>query len=75
MLIVEGRFDEALNVLDIYVSVAPTDGRHLLLRGDIQARKGRLEEAIASWERAIEIDENRTGPAARERIDRTRRAR
>jgi tetratricopeptide (TPR) repeat protein len=72
LLIMEHQYAEAEQVLEVYKSVAPDDGRVPLLRGDCMARQNRLEEAITLYERAIEIDEHRTGIRARARIERIR---
>jgi Flp pilus assembly protein TadD len=67
-LIIDGRYDEAGEALSLYSALAPDDGRVPLLRGDILARRGLSHEAIAEYERAIELDENRVGIRAREQI-------
>jgi arylsulfatase A-like enzyme len=67
-LIIDGRYDEAEEALDLYSALAPDDGRVPLLRGDVLARRGLPREAIAEYERAIELDENRVGIRAREQI-------
>lgn len=67
-LIIDGRYDEAEETLKLYEALSPADGRVPLLRGDILARRGRHREAIAEYERAIEMDENRVGIRARKQI-------
>ncbi|MFC1573191.1 sulfatase-like hydrolase/transferase [Candidatus Eisenbacteria bacterium] len=74
MLILRKDYDGAEAVLDLYESVDPRDGRVYTLRGDCMTRRNRLREAIELYERAIEVDENRSGILARERIVRTREA-
>ncbi len=69
-LIAEGQIPEAEEVLQLYATTDPSDGRVHLLRGDIHRRAGRLEGAAAEYRRAIELDPQRTGPAARERLGR-----
>ena len=69
-LIAEGQIPEAEEVLQLYATTDPSDGRVHLLRGDIHRRAGRLEAAAAEYRRAIELDPQRTGPAARERLGR-----
>jgi tetratricopeptide (TPR) repeat protein len=68
-LIIDGRYDEAEEALDLYEELSPDDGRVPLLRGDILALRDRPGEAIAEYERAIEIDENRVGIRARDQIE------
>jgi tetratricopeptide (TPR) repeat protein len=70
VLIIDERYDDALDVLRVYASIDPLDGRVPLLRGDIQARRGRNDRARAHFEEAIELDEHRVGRTARERIAR-----
>jgi len=70
ILIAEGRFAEAETVLDRYAELAPQDGRVALLRGDIRAREGRIEEARVFYQEARDLDVNRVGPRARERLHR-----
>jgi tetratricopeptide (TPR) repeat protein len=70
VLILEGRYAEAMEILDLYASIKPGDGRVPLLRGDILARQGRTALAISEYEKAIGLDEHRTGIQARQRIER-----
>jgi len=72
VLILEQRLDEAEQILDLYARVAPDDGRHHLLRGDIRYRFKRFAEALACYEQAARVDENRTGIRARQRSEKTR---
>jgi tetratricopeptide (TPR) repeat protein len=67
-LIIDKRYDEAEEALVLYEALSPEDGRILLLRGDILALRDRPREAIAQYERAISLDENRVGFRAREQI-------
>jgi len=68
LLILEGRYREAEEVLTAYEAVAGGDGRVPLLRGDIRARQGLPWEALAQYEAALELDENRVGIGARRRM-------
>jgi len=68
LLILEGRYREAEEVLAAYEAVDARDGRVPLLRGDIRARQGLPREALAHYEAALELDENRVGIAARRRM-------
>ncbi len=52
----------------MYEAVDAYDGRVPLLRGDIRARQDLPREAIAQYEAAFELDENRVGIAARRRM-------
>lgn len=70
ILIIDKRYDDALEVLGIYASIDPLDGRVPLLRGDIRARLGQTDRARGDFEEAIELDEHRVGRTARERIAR-----
>ena len=70
VLIIDERYDDALDVLEMYARIDPLDGRVPLLLGDIQARQGRSERARAYFTEAIELDEHRVGRTARERIAR-----
>jgi arylsulfatase A-like enzyme len=72
VLIIEERYKEALDVLSLYESTEPGDGRVPLLRGDIYARQGKNDQAAEEYERAIRIDENRVGIQARDRISELR---
>jgi tetratricopeptide (TPR) repeat protein len=69
-LILSGELAQAWEVLALYEVADPADGQVPLLRGDILVRQDRLPEAVAAFEAAIRLDENRVGPAARERIAR-----
>ena len=70
VLILEERFADALDALEVYASVDPLDGRVPLLRGDVYARQGLNDRAIIQYEDAIRLDEHRAGIQARERIAR-----
>jgi arylsulfatase A-like enzyme len=67
-LIIDGRYGEAGEALDLYEALDPEDGRVPLLRGDVLARRGRHREAIAEYESAVELDANRVGIQARKQI-------
>lgn len=69
-LIIDGRYREVEDVLGLYSAADPTDGRVHILRGDVHDREGRYDEAIAEYTRAIELDRQRVGITARERIRR-----
>ena len=70
VLILEKRYADALDALEVYASVDPLDGRVPLLRGDVYARQGLNEWAIIQYEEAMRLDEHRVGIQARQRIAR-----
>lgn len=70
LLLHVGRSQEAEEALQAAEAIDPQDGRILLLRGEQLARQGRYADAIAQWEQAIRLDENRVGIPARTRIAR-----
>ena len=70
VLILEKRYADALDALEVYASVDPLDGRVPLLRGDVYARQGLNDRAIIQYEEAIRLDEHRVGIQARKRIAR-----
>ncbi len=74
VLILEKRYADALDALEVYASVDPLDGRVPLLRGDVYARQGLNDRAIIQYEEAIRLDEHRVGIQARKRIARLGRA-
>ena len=68
VLILEQEYAAAESVLALYATLDPRDGRVERLRGDVLARQQRNAEAAAAFRRALALDPNRVGPAARERI-------
>jgi choline-sulfatase len=68
VLILDGEYESAADVLSLYEALDPLDGRVEMLRGDVLARQRRTTEAAAAYHRALTLDPNRVGPAARERI-------
>jgi len=70
VLILEERYADALDALEVYASVDPLDGRVPLLRGDVYARQGLNDRAIIQYEEAIRVDEHRVGIKARKKIAR-----
>ncbi len=69
-LIMREEYAEAEDALELYESLDPRDGRVPLLRGDIRVRQGRHADAVAEYERALLLDEQRVGIVARERMSR-----
>jgi tetratricopeptide (TPR) repeat protein len=56
-LIWEGQLDQALAVLGEAIAGAPNDAKLHNDKGSILFRLGRLEEAVASFERAVDADD------------------
>jgi Flp pilus assembly protein TadD len=69
-MIIAGQYREVADVLAVYAATDPTDGRVHILRGDVHDREGRFDEAIAEYNRAIDLDRHRVGITARARIER-----
>ncbi len=69
-LIIDGQYREVEDILEVYSATDPTDGRVHILRGDVHDREGRYDEAIAEYTRAFELDRQRVGMTAEERIQR-----
>jgi tetratricopeptide (TPR) repeat protein len=72
VLIMNGDFAEAEEVLQLYEEIVPDDGRIAILRGDCLDRQGHPQQAIAEYENAARLDPNRVGIQAAERIARVR---
>jgi len=68
LLILDGRYGEAEEVLGTYEKLDPLDGRVPLLLGDIRDRQGRPGEARELYRQALKLDERRVGIKARARI-------
>ena len=69
------RYDELEEVLHRAQSLRPKDGAIPVIRGSALARQGRLDEAIAEYERALELDETRYGNLVRKTIDELKESR
>jgi tetratricopeptide (TPR) repeat protein len=50
-----GQFDKAMKEVDEAIYRTPTDPRYWVLRGRISLERGRLEQALADFGRAIEV--------------------
>ncbi len=72
LLIQEGAHAEAARVLDRAEAIDPYHGGIQIARGDSLAATGRLQEALAAFARAIEVDPYRVRAAAEKRIERAR---
>ena len=53
-----GRYQEALDCLQRFVEIDPTDGAAWNLRGHILHKMSRIEEADQSYDNAIKINQN-----------------
>jgi Flp pilus assembly protein TadD len=71
-LIMDQEYDAAREVLNLYESVDPADGRIWILRGDCFDREGDPVQAIAMYEMAKSTDPNRVAITAEQRIQRVR---
>jgi len=71
-LIMNEDYDAAFEVLDLYESIEPTDGRISILRGDCFDRQGDPLKAIEQYEEARRVDPNRVAITAEQRIQRVR---
>lgn len=61
--------EEAQRPVQLGEEIHPDDGRVFMLRGDLLGLQNRFTEAIAQYERAIQIDEHRAGIPARQKIE------
>lgn len=66
------RFDEMEAALRRAAALEPDNGLVHLTRGDRYVLEGRLPEAIAEYERALALDEPRTGAVVRPQLQRLR---
>jgi choline-sulfatase len=71
LLIGQGRYAEAVPIIDRGEQIDPLSGGLWIARGDMAAFQGEYDAAIAAYRRAEEIDPVRVGDAARERIRQT----
>jgi len=67
-----GARDEFERALAEAERLDPSDGGIYIGRGHARAMDGRYEEALAEFERAVEVDPVRSGPYARAQIERLR---
>ncbi len=68
--IIAGDNEGALKTLEIFQTLDPHDGRVFVLRGDILVKQGLKEQAIGEYRKPLELDEQRSGIRARQRISR-----
>jgi Flp pilus assembly protein TadD len=64
----QGRFAEAIQDLALAEEMDPYHGGVHIARGDLLAQENRIQDAFASYQRAIELDPHRLGLAAKQRI-------
>ncbi|HUU84154.1 MAG TPA: sulfatase-like hydrolase/transferase [Phycisphaerae bacterium] len=74
MYLHQQRFQDAKRAIALAEDIYPDDGRVFTLRGDLLRLQNRFDEAIAQYEKAIQVDPHRAGIQARERIDQLRSA-
>jgi tetratricopeptide (TPR) repeat protein len=55
-LVEQKRFDEAFDLTEASLKYAPRDGNLLMDRGLLALRRGRPDQAVADWNRALDID-------------------
>ena len=67
-----GRYDDFEAQLEAAEALDPQLGAIFDLRGDYFFSMERYEEAIAQYEKAIEIDGDRLGPRVREKLQEAR---
>ncbi len=66
--IINMDFSGALKTLEIFQALDPRDGRVFILRGDVYHRQSQNDLALAEYNKALELDENRVGIRAHQRI-------
>jgi len=57
-LIEHNRFDEAFDLTEASLHYSPKDANLLMDRGILASRRGRSDQAVDSWSRALAIDPN-----------------
>ena len=66
--IIHKDFPGALKTLELFQALDPHDGRVFILRGDVFDQQGLKEKALEQFRKALELDENRVGIRALQRI-------
>ena len=56
------QYEDAERVVRAGLGLAPDDAHLVELRGDVFSGTGRAEEALASWQRAVELDPESISP-------------
>jgi tetratricopeptide (TPR) repeat protein len=72
MHVVAGRYDAMEAALAVAAELEPDNGLIHIIRGDRFGRENRWDEAIAEYEAALRVDEQRTGDIARQLLQRAR---
>lgn len=72
IMLADGRLDPAAEMLDQAEALEPTHGGIYLARGDLFALRARPDDAIAAYEKAINVDPYRASAEAQRRIDQLR---
>ncbi len=68
--IINNDLQGALETLELFQTLDPHDGRLFVLRGDVFDKQGLPEKALTEYRKALDVDENRAGIQARQRIER-----
>ncbi|MCP4291211.1 MAG: sulfatase-like hydrolase/transferase [bacterium] len=63
-------FPGALQTLELFQALDPHDGRVFILRGDVYDKQGKGSLALKEYQKALILDENRSGIRAQQRIQR-----
>jgi len=74
-LIEQGKLVEAQEMLRDAIRLEPEHGGAWVMRGDLMVKMGRLDEAVAAYEKAASVDPYRYKDAAASRLDAIRRRR
>ncbi|HNQ21729.1 MAG TPA: sulfatase-like hydrolase/transferase [Phycisphaerae bacterium] len=74
LLMLLKRYDEMEETLQTAERLDPTNGVIYLLRGDRLTIEGRLAEAVAQYELALRVDEQRVGRLVRPQLEKVRAA-
>jgi tetratricopeptide (TPR) repeat protein len=65
-----GRYDAVESMLQTAEQLEPDNGFVHMLRGDLLSTRGRFDDAIAEYEKALELDPHRVGMIARPLLER-----
>ena len=60
LLIDQNRFDEAYNLTESSLKIAPKDVNLLVDRGFLDVQRGHADDAVASWNEALRVDPNQS---------------
>ena len=67
------RYDEMEDALKIAEGLDSGDGMVWVLRGDLAVLRGRFEDALARYEKAVRIDEHRVGQLVHPQIEKLKK--